>query len=99
MPRVIGWVTISTKLINNRIIILRNYKLLFNMRKIKLLAAFFVLIGLLSCGQSQNDNESENIEDSIHSIEIISAADSMANELNALLENDTLLGADTSLEK
>ena len=60
------------------------------MRKIKLLVSLTVLIGLLSCGQSQNDNESEILEDSIQSIETISAADSMVNELNALLENDSI---------
>ena len=60
------------------------------MRKIKLLVSLTVLIGLLSCGQSQNDNELEILEDSIQSIETISAADSMVNELNALLENDSI---------
>ncbi len=61
------------------------------MRKIKILAFFLVSIGLVSCGQSQKDNDSEIIEDSIQSLEISSAADSMANELNALLDNDSLI--------
>ncbi len=68
------------------------------MRRIKIIATALIMFSLLSCGQSNNDEDVEVIEDSLQAIETTISADSMVGELNDLLENDSVIDVTDTIE-